>query len=100
MKGSKKGDEVNPYMQHVPKLDLRGINQQIEDKESKVIRCLRDGIIDGVKPMKQSIKGVKKEAQDGTGWLCPKKLPSDLENVESMSLISFKIQKSNSHLLL
>ena len=50
--------------------------------------------------MKQSIKGAKKEAQDGTGWLCPKKLPSDLENVESMSLISFKIQKSNSHLLL
>ena len=36
---------------------------------------------------KGSFKGVKKES-DGTGWLCPKKLPSEVENFES---ISFKV---------
>ena len=51
----------NPYMQHVPKLDLRYLNKGNNNKESK---NQNNEIIDNCK-----LK------EDGTGWLCPKKLP-------------------------
>ena len=51
-------------------------------------------MIDNYKQIKQSFKGSKKES-DGTGWLCPKKLPSDLENIESSSHLSFKLKQTS-----